>query len=221
MELLTLQAERRSDLGKGGARKLRSAGRIPAVCYGLGKEPLSVSVVPKPLVRMLRGPLGRNVVCNLAVEGEDGPRMVFLKAVQIHPVKRKIVHADFLEVTEESALVVDVPVKLKGPSVGEKAGGDAHWVLKKLRVRCVPQAVLASIEVDTTELEIGDVLFADALTLPDGVELVTKGRVPLVSIKAGRAEEEEEVDEELEEGAEGEGDEKAEGASEGSSEEKK
>ena len=204
MELQSLPAEKRSGLGKGAARKLRAAGRIPAVCYGLGKEPVSVTVEPRALLKLLRGPLGRNSICQLAVAGEDAPRMVCLKDIQVHPVKRKLVHVDFLEVQEDSRLVIDVPVKLQGTSVGVKAGGELHWVLKEMKVACAPLNVPRFIHVDISALGIGDVLYAEALALPDGVEAMTKSRVPVLTVKSGRGAE-------AEEGEEGEeGEEKAE-----------
>lgn len=202
MQLETVEAERRTEAGKGVARKLRKDGFIPAVCYGQKKDPVSLTIRPRDVLRFLKGAKGRNSIFYLQVEGESDPRMVFLQDIQVHPVKRRLLHVDLLEVTRESRLILWVPVRVEGKSEGEKAGGQLHWVLKKIQVACRPDAVPVDIPIDVTAMDAGDVLYAEDLELPDGVEPMTKGRVPVVTVKLGRDEDE---FEEGEEGEEGEG----------------
>lgn len=190
MELMSLTVTPRSATGKGAARKLRRDGLVPAICYGLKKEPLHLSVVPKALMKVLKGPLGRNAVFNLAVENDKVPRKVILQDLQIHPLRRAVEHADFLEVTDDSKLVLDVPVVVEGRSLGEKAGGRLRQVLKELRVVCRPPTVPAAITIDVSPLDIGAVLYVEDVQFPEGVESAMRGRVPVVTVRLGRAAEE-------------------------------
>ena len=187
MALPVVQVETRAGAGKGVARKLRAAGMAPAVCYGLGKDPLHLSVAPQAILQLLRTPRGRNSVVQLDVPGENGPRMALLKDMQIHPVKRRILHVDFQEVTADSILKVTVPIELTGKSVGEKAGGNLRWVLKEVGVACKPDDIPARVEVPITDLQIGQVLYVENISLPEGLTATTKPRVPIVAVRSGRA----------------------------------
>ncbi len=186
MELVTLQAERRTDTGKGVARKLRQNGRVPAVCYGLGSEAVHLSIAPREVIQLMRGPLGRNTVFNLDMGGEE-QRMVALKEIQVHPVKRRILHIDFLAVNDDSRLVVDVPVRLLGKSKAEGVGGKVEWVLKTLRVASKPAQIPAEIVIDVSPIKVADILYVESIPLPEGVQAVTRARVPVLSGRSGRS----------------------------------
>lgn len=196
MELQSLTVTPRSATGKGAARKLRRDGLVPAICYGLKKEPLHLTVVPKALMKVLKGPLGRNAVFNLVLDNDKATRKVILQDLQVHPLRRAVEHADFLEVTDDSKLVLDVPVAVEGRSLGEKAGGRLRQVLKEIRVVCRPPTVPAAIPVDVSALDIGAVLYVEDIPFPEGVESAMRGRVPVVTVRLGRA-----GDEGMEEGA--------------------
>jgi len=189
MELMSLSVTPRTATGKGVARKLRRDGLVPAVCYGLAKPALPLTVVPKVLGKLLKGPLGRNVVLNLAVDGEATPRMVVLRDITVHPVRRTFEHVDFLEVTEDSRLVLDVPVVLEGRSAGEKAGGKMRQVLRVLRVECTPRNVPSAIMIDVSPLEIGSTLYVEEIPFPEGVKPAMRGHVPVVTVRLGRGDE--------------------------------
>ncbi len=201
MDLATLQAEPRPNTGKGVARKLRAVGRAPAVCYGIAKEPAHLSVDPRAILQLLKSSRGRNSVVNLTIEGEPKPRMALLKDLQIHPLKRRILHVDFLEVSDDSVLKLNIPVKIVGQSEGVKAGGSMRWVLKEVAVFCKPADIPTEIEVDITPLKIGDVLYVENVAFGEGITSATKPRVPIVAVRSGRAEMEEDEEEEAEEGA--------------------
>jgi large subunit ribosomal protein L25 len=188
MELMSLSVTPRTATGKGVARKLRRDGFVPAVCYGLKKPAQPLTVVPKALGKLLKGPLGRNVVFNLAVDGEAAPRMVVLRDITVHPVRRTFEHVDFLEVVDDSKLVVDVPVILDGRSAGEKVGGKMRQVLRVLRVECSPGTVPAAITIDVSPLEIGATLYVEDIPFPEGVKPAGRGHVPVVTVRLGRGE---------------------------------
>ncbi len=204
MDLQAVKATRRDDTGKGVARKLRKEGLAPAICYGLGKEPVNLTLSPHDILHAIRGKHGRNTVFSLQIGGEETPRMVILKDLQVHPLKRRILHVDFYEVTSETELHIDVPIKIIGRPIGEKLGGEAQWTLRALPVVCRPGFIPTEIEVDITALDLNDILFLEDLTFPDGVESAITGHVAIVAVRAGREEEEEEVEEAEGDEAEGE-----------------
>ena len=185
MELMSLTATVRTETGKGVNRRLRRDGFVPAVCYGLKKDPAHLSVVPKALLKLFKGPLGRNVVFQLDVEAQP-PRTVVLQDLQVHPLRRTITHVDFLEVTPESKLEVKVPIVIEGKSSGEKLGGRVRQVVKEVAVVCQPANVPAAITLDVTNMEIGDVLYVEGVTFPEGVHPAKTGRIPLVTVRLGR-----------------------------------
>ena len=130
--------------------------------------------------------------------------MVTLKEIQVHPVKRRLLHVDFLEVADDSRLVVDVPIRVEGKSKAEEVGGKLAVMLKQIRVACAPADIPAEIVVSADGIAINDILYVEAVTLPEGVEAVTRGRTPVIAGRTGRADLADEEGEEGEEGAEGE-----------------
>ncbi len=188
MEHITLAAEKRSTTGKGPAREARRNGKVPAICYGLTKEPLSLLIQPKELLTRLKAPGGRNAVVHLAVDGEATPRLVFLKDLQVHPLKRTLLHVDFLEVTENTPLVVNVPVRLTGRAAGVVAGGQLDQILREITIRACPFKVPVEIVLDVTPLLGGQRVMIDELPMPEGVEPVFRTNSPVVVVKSTRDE---------------------------------
>ena len=156
-----LDATKRTTKGKNEARRLRAAGRLPAVVYGAQKfgdapAPESVSVDPKPFLKILHSASGFNTLITLKVEG-GGDARVLAKNVQLDPVTHHPLHADFYRVNMERKIKVTVPVLLKGESRGVKVdGGVLDFVQREIEVEVLPADIPDSIEVDITNLAIGD-----------------------------------------------------------------
>ena len=156
-----LDATKRTTKGKNEARRLRAAGRIPAVLYGAQKfgdapAPESVSVDPKPFLRILHSKSGFNTLITLKVDG-GGDARVLVKNVQLDPVTHHPLHADFYRVNMERKIQVTVPVLLKGESRGVKVdGGVLDFVQREIEVEVLPANIPDSIEVDISDLGIGD-----------------------------------------------------------------
>jgi large subunit ribosomal protein L25 len=213
MEFEKLTAQVRTGRKKGVARRLRRDGFIPAVCYGREMSPLAVSLDPKALTDALGGPMGRNIVIQLSVDGEGAPNepvLVMLQDYQYHPVSRAILHADFIQVTMDQKVRVQVPFILTGKSIGVQAGGVLAQVFRSLPLKCRPDAIPGSIELDVSELELGMSKKVSDLDLPENVEIEFDLNQTLVSVNAptvvvAEVEEEEEIE------GEGEGEEAAEG----------
>ena len=210
-----LNATPRSGLGKSANRKLRQIGRVPAVVYGKGLDPVSVSLDPKATTRILKSPLGRNTPLHLQIEGESDPRLTLMKDFQVDPVSRSLVHVDLLEVSADTPINVAVPFMHVGKSEAEKAGARVRRVRKHVLVRCLPDDIPPVIEFDITPLpEDQRKVMMSEVPMPEGIEAVFRNDFNLLQFKSARAIEEEmealeglaepEEGEELEEGEEGE-----------------
>ena len=166
-----LKAEvRTGELGKGAARKLRSVGQIPAVVYGAGEEATSVSVDPKVLTDIFTHTKDRNTVVNLEIEGSEYPCLV--RQVQRHPLGRQLLHVDFYKVPLEDNVVVTVPVRGVGRAKGMTVGGRLRIIRREIKVACNYKNIPAFIDCDITPMEIGDMVKASELPMPEGCSLV-------------------------------------------------
>ena len=158
-----LEAIRRSTSGKNEARRLRVAGQIPAVVYGAQKAgdqpgPLPVAVDPKPFMRILHSSSGLNTLITLKVQGGEEAR-VLVREVQLDPVTHHLLHADFYRVNMDRKITVTVPVVVRGEARGVKAdGGVLDFVHREIEVECLPGAIPNAIEIDITDLGIGDAI---------------------------------------------------------------
>ncbi|HLV17155.1 MAG TPA: 50S ribosomal protein L25/general stress protein Ctc [Pseudomonas sp.] len=191
MTKLTLNAEVRSDLGKGASRRLRrNANLVPAVVYGGNKEPQSISLAANELAKALENEVTFSsvITLNFGDKTED----VILKAQQRHPAKSFVMHADFQRVVAGQKLTAHVPVRYLNEEtcVGVKAGGELYRVTPELEVSCLPKDLPDFIDVDVANLEIGQNIHLSQLTLPKGVELLalTHGNdLVVANVKASRA----------------------------------
>ena len=170
----TLNAEVRSDLGKGASRRLRrNAGNVPAVIYGGDKAPTSITLVGKDLAKMLESEAAFASVITLKVDGSN--ESVLVKALQRHPSKGYVMHADFLRVIAGQKLTAHVPLHFMNQetSVGVKQqGGEILHTINEVEVSCLPKDLPEFIEVDLAKVELGQIVHLSDLKLPKGVELV-------------------------------------------------
>ncbi|MEM9861619.1 MAG: 50S ribosomal protein L25 [Myxococcota bacterium] len=180
METTTLQAEVRSESGKGPARRLRAAGKLPAVIYGPGLGPIPLTVDPVQLRRTLEGPRGRNSVFTVPLDGTDHLAMV--KDLVVEPVSRSLIHADFYTVSTDRAVVCEVPLTTTGRAAGVVAGGKLKQTRRTVSIRCTPDRIPESLTVDVTNLEIFEAIRVRDLTLEDGVECTLKPELSLVMV---------------------------------------
>ncbi|HEY3884242.1 MAG TPA: 50S ribosomal protein L25 [Vicinamibacterales bacterium] len=150
----TLQAQNREGRGKNEARRLRAAGRIPAVVYGMDKgKATEIAVDPRVLLRILHSESGVNTLIGL--QGLDGGKdtRVLVKEYQLDPIDHKLLHADFYAVAMDKALTVTVPIVLKGEPKGVKQqGGVVDFVNREIEIECLPGDIPEHIDVDISEL---------------------------------------------------------------------
>ena len=177
--------------GKGVARRLRVAGRIPGVVYGPGRETVSISLDPVELDRVIKtSHAGVNTLIDLTGPSELEGRTVLAKALQRHPVYGHLMHADFYELDLNARIRVSVPIHLRGTAVGVTMGGLLDHALRELELDCHPTAIPDEILVDVSELEQGQSIHVADVKLPEEVELYSHGDLPVVSVVAPKIEEE-------------------------------
>jgi len=154
MAVIMLKGERRAGLGKGGARKARAAGHIPAIVYGHGEEPVPVSVSARDFELAMLQHKGGNAIVNLALN--PGEFTALIRDVQYDPLSRRIMHLDFQHISLTEMVEVKVGVHLAGVPTGVKDGGGVlEQIMREVHVRCLPTAIPPSIDVDVTALAIG------------------------------------------------------------------
>ena len=202
-----LGVELRKEHGKGVARKLRAAGRIPAVCYRRNAEPVPVSLDPKELDLLLRNASsGINTLIDLKVTGGgdfDG-RQVLVKELQRDPISGAYLHADLYAVDLQQKIHVSIPINLTGTAIGVSLGGGVlDYATRELDVECLPNAIPEEFTIDVSEIEIGQSLHVRDIAVPEGVEVLNDPDVTVMSVVAPVAIEEEAPAEEEEEGEEG------------------
>ena len=205
MAEITLPAATGRTTGTRPSKRLRADGRVPATVYGLGSEAVSVSVDWRSLRAALTTDAGLNALINLEVDGHAS-ELTIVKDLQRHPIRRSVLHVDFLRVSRDVAIEVDVPVVLHGEAEEVmRNDGVVDHLLFQLTVRAKPGAIPNEISVDISGLEINASIRVGDLTLPEGVETDTDPEEPIVIGQPPRAEEPEVAEgEEAEEGAGGE-----------------
>lgn len=202
MELQTLKASTRETTGKGHARRMRSSGYVPAVLYGGAAEPVSVRVETREFQRLLHAGRGEHAIIQLDVQDNpaaSGPAL--LKEVQRHPVRGDLVHADFQRISLDERITTLVSVVLTGRAAGVAEGGVLDLMMREVEVECRALEVPEHLELDVTELGIGDSLKVSALTPPANVAIVSDPERTVVAVHASRLAVAEEAGAEGEEGA--------------------
>jgi len=172
LELLDIKADIRKTVGKGSSHAIRREGRIPAVLYGPKTESVLLSLNTKEFEDVLKTRKSGQILFNLVVNNSGKTdRTVLIKELQIHPVSRKFLHADFYEVAMDRKIRVKVPVKTKGKAKGLDFGGMLQIIRREIEVLCFPNQIPESIELDVTELNVGDSIHIKEIPVPEGTEI--------------------------------------------------
>jgi large subunit ribosomal protein L25 len=185
MAELKLKATKREGAGKGVARKLRAAGRVPAVLYGHGMAPVSIALDSKELFRALHGSAGANVLVDLIVDGKQ--HLALPREIQRDHVRGLYLHVDFLAVRRDEKVAVGVPIRVVGEAPGVRGGGVLEHHLWELRVECLPGEVPDGIEADVSSLQVGDSLKVSDIVLPKGVTVLTPAEESVLGVVTPQA----------------------------------
>jgi len=191
MKALKIAAKPREEKGSGPAGRLRRDGFIPCVVYGDGKEGTPVQVNAHDFEKILRGHSGEHMMVDLALEGGSDLK-VLIKEIQHHPVSRKILHVDFNEVSLTKRLHVQLPIRLMGEATGvTQQGGVLEHLLREVEVACLPTDMIEAIEVDVTNMGVGDSLSVKDINLDaEKYVVLTDPEVAIAAVSAPRVEEE-------------------------------
>ena len=175
-----LKAERRDATGKGVARRLRAAGRVPAVLYGHGEEPVVLSVSALDLLHLFHASHGATMLVDLEIDGKA--QLAIPREVQRDHIHSTFVHVDFLAVNRNETVRLTVEVHEVGEAPGVKLGGVIEHHLREVEVECLPNDVPEEIVADIGALEIGDMLRVADITPPKGVTILSDPESPIISI---------------------------------------
>src|SRR5215471_776384 len=185
MAMQSLTSDRRTEAGKGVARKLRRSGRIPAVYYGRGEAPISITIGLKELEEIIQKSGGSNVIVDLKVEGDGaGDRKAIIREIQRDPVEGSILHLDLQHISLTERITVEVPIVLVGTPIGVKDGGGIlEHLLREVEVECLPTDIPSKLEVEVSGLNIGDSLHvsdlkADRVTIKTEADRAIAAVVP-------------------------------------------
>ncbi len=184
---VTVKAKTRQDLRGSVNNKLRREGRVPAIVYGKEKEPLAVSVDSLELLKTLRDE-GKNAIISLDVEG-DSPRQVMFHEYQIEPLRNELYHADFYIVDMSTEVDVQVPIHVEGNAQGVQDGGILSQPLHELSLRAKPNEIPDEIQVDVSNLEIGDSFLVSDLKEAKNYEITEDESTTIVTILPPQTEE--------------------------------
>ncbi len=187
----TLIVPKRETFGKAAIRDLKASGMIPAVVYGLNEPPVAIAISPKVVARVLASDTGMNSVMFLQREGTDIKRHVIIKDLQRDPITSRLRHVDFMRVDMTLKVRVKVPVRLVGTSIGVKAmGGVLDFAHREIELECLPSMIPAHIDVDITNLTVGDSVRFEQINLGPNVIFTGDAHQVVCSVRGKAAEEE-------------------------------
>jgi len=214
LEKINLNVTVRKTTGNGAARELRREGMMPAILYGPKAEPLMLSVTTKALETILKTSNIGQVLLNLLIQdGKQKSRTAMIKELQTQPVSGNLLHVDFYEVAMDQKIKISIPVVTTGQAEGVEEGGVLQLVRHEVEIFCFPNNIPESLEVDVSDMGIGDSKHMEEVSIDESFELVDESNFTIVTVLSPKAEEVEEVEEE-----EGEGEEAEEEAAEGEAE---
>lgn len=182
MQVINVPAIPRSNFGKSGNKVFRKEGNIPVVIYGAG-ENIHCGVKKNAVKSIVYTPEFK--LAEIEVEGSK--YKCFLKDIQFHPVTDEIVHMDFYQLKDGVTFKTEVPVVCKGTSAGQREGGKLMQVMRKVKIKTTPEHLVNKLEVDITELNLGDSARIRDLNVGEGIQVMTPGATPVATIEIPRA----------------------------------
>jgi len=181
MESITIEGQKRSDLGQKAAKTLRKEGRVPCVLYG-GGDNVHFSAPELAFRSLIYTP--DFFTATLNIDGQT--HTAVLKDMQMHPVTDRLVHLDFLRLIPGKKVIVDLPLRFDGLADGVRAGGKLLAQIRKIRVKGMPENLIPEVVVDVTELELGKTIKVGEISIPN-LEILNNPGIPMVGIEIPRA----------------------------------
>jgi large subunit ribosomal protein L25 len=205
MERPVLSAEIREEAGKGGARKLRARGLIPAIFYGPKSHSIPLVIDSKEFTKTLQTEAGENVLIDLNIrKGDQSDRkVVMVKEIQIDPLQGTTLHTDFYEVAMDEMVIIEVPIHLVGKPEGIKMGGILELIRRTIQIQCLPGNIPKGIDVDVSSLKIGDSIHVQDIQV-EKAKILFDTNFTIATVVPPVVEEKKVVEEVVAEAAEGE-----------------
>jgi len=201
LELIELTAKPRETTGKGAARQLRAKLAIPAIVYGGKTQPAMLALDTVEFVKIIRDHGSMGLFFNLKIDGSGGEKIVMLKDMQMDIFSQNYLHVDLQEIDMDKKITVSVHVEAIGKSKGVKEGGLLQIIRRELDVVCKPMDTPATIQIDVTDLEIGDAIHVNDIDLGEFIHIPHESNFTVITIVAPstdakeKGEEEDEPDE--------------------------
>lgn len=192
MEELFLDAEVREEIGKGKTKAIKDKGFIPAVVYADGKSALALKLSYRQLIQLVHHHRIEGVVINLNIKDDkkQKSRPCLIKEIQHDPVHGEIIHVDFNQISLTKAIKVNIPVTVKGESIGVKLeGGSLEHILWEIEIECLPTSIPKDIEVDVTNLKLGESVHVKDIVVPQGVKILNDPGAIVITVAAPMKEE--------------------------------
>jgi large subunit ribosomal protein L25 len=186
---IVVKSERRQGLGTNASRRLRAQGFVPAVLYGEAMEAAPLVLSKKDIVQIMKLESGENTIFKVSVEPDLYDAMI--KELQVDPATDELLHVDLIRISMDKPIRVTVPVVHRGEPVGVKTeGGFVDFVTREVDIECLPRDIPESLAIDISELHISQSFKVQAMSVPDGVKVLTDPNTVLVLISVPHKEEE-------------------------------
>ncbi len=190
MEMVELNVQKRDGTGKGAAGRLRRAGHVPGILYGV-TPPLNLAVSPRDIFRLIHGHEGSTRLLKVFIAGSAESKMAIIRDLQFDPVSENLIHVDLQEVAMDRAIQVSVAVHHVGEAIGvRESQGILEMILREVQVSCLPGNIPDVLEADVSGLGINDVLTVKDLRAPEGVRILNDPNQAVVMVAPPAAEEE-------------------------------
>jgi large subunit ribosomal protein L25 len=198
MATVSINASARTDFGKSAARKLRTAGQLPAVVYRNGEAASHIALNPHELEQAFRKTMNRNTLVELKIDGHT--KTCLVRETQRDPVDKALMHIDFVELDLKADVVVEIAVRAEGTAKGMSIGGKLRTIQRTVKVRCKPADIPDALIVDITDLDLGDYVKVSEISAPKGSKIIASDDFNLLAIvgrRGGELEDEAPAEEEV------------------------
>ncbi len=202
MEGRVIEAWIRTEKGKGAARRLRRQNKLPGILYGPKTQPIMLTLNRRDIDLLMKRTEKEALILfdlKLHSDGKEEVRKVMIKEIQIDPITDAPLHVDFYEIAPDKEITVEIPVKLVNTPVGVSKGGVLEHIMRQITISCLPDKLIDVLEVDVSNLDIGDSIHVRDIKFPEGVKPEEDPDVTIAVVSAPTATEEEEKTEETEE----------------------
>ncbi len=186
MSKIGLEAKTREEKGKNAIKVLRKDGLLPAVLYGQKKDPVTIKVYERELEKLISRE-GTNVVMNLKIDESSEENLAMIKEIQYETLSNKILHIDFVRISLDTRVQINVPVNLMNADVIKKQGGIIQQILGQIKLECFPDNIPEELVIDMSDYEVGSTVKISDIKITEGVEVLADGNDAVVTILAPKA----------------------------------